>query len=98
MTTPQWSPFALTLLSAIAGVTMSSWNGIQLAEIAREAPKGKVAETTSGATLVVFIGYVAGPALFGLSLAVSGSYRNAFLLTALLSLMPTLALWPSRGA
>jgi MFS family permease len=97
MTAPTWSPLALTLLSAVAGITMSSWNGIQLAEIAREAPKGKVGETTSGATLVVFLGYVLGPALFAASLAASGSYRNAFLVTALLSLMPTLALWPSRG-
>ncbi len=97
LTTPQWSPFSLTLLSAIAGVTMSSWNGIQLAEIAREAPKGKVAETTSGATLVVFIGYVAGPALFGLSLAASRSYATAFMVIAALSLIPSLALWPPRG-
>ena len=77
---------------------MSSWNGIQLAEIAREAPKGKVAETTSGATLVHFIGYVAGPALFGLSLAASRSYATAFMVTAALSLIPSLALWPARGA
>jgi MFS family permease len=97
LTTPQWSPFSLTLLSAIAGVTMSSWNGIQLAEIAREAPKGKVAETTSGATLVVFIGYVAGPALFGLSLAASRSYATAFMVIAALSLIPSLALRPPRG-
>jgi len=97
ITTPRWSPLALMLLSATAGVTMSSWNGIQLAEIAREAPKGKVAETTSGATLVVFLGYVLGPALFATSLSTTHSYAAAFLVTAALSLIPILALWPSRG-
>jgi MFS family permease len=98
MTTPEWSPLALALLSALAGITMSSWNGIQLAEIAREAPKGRVGETTSGATLVVFLGYVLGPAIFAMSLAASGSYRTAFIVTAALSLAATLALWPSRRA
>jgi MFS family permease len=96
ITTPEWSPLGLMLLSALAGITMSSWNGIQLAEIAREASKGKVGETTSGATLVVFLGYVLGPALFAASLAVSGSYRTAFLGTAILSLTPLLALRPPR--
>ncbi|MBV8765423.1 MAG: MFS transporter [Hyphomicrobiales bacterium] len=98
MTNPQWSPAALMLLSAIAGITMSSWNGIQLAEIAREAPKGKVAQTTSGATLVVFFGYVAGPALFAFSLAASRNYATAFALTAVLSLIPVFVLSHARLA
>ena len=33
-------------------------------------------------TLVVFIGYVAGPALFGLSLGASRSYATAFMVTS----------------
>ncbi|MBV8964398.1 MAG: MFS transporter [Hyphomicrobiales bacterium] len=97
MATPNWSSLALTLLSALAGITMSSWNGIQLAEIAREAPKGKVAETTSGATLVVFLGYVLGPALFAASLSTTHSYATAFLVTSALSLIPVLALRSVRG-
>ena len=97
MATPNWSSLALTLLSALAGITMSSWNGIQLAEIAREAPKGKVAETTSGATLVVFLGYVLGPALFAASLSTTHSYATAFLVTSALSLIPALALSSARG-
>ncbi len=96
LVTPSWSVPALILLSAVAGVTVSSWNGIQLAEVAREAPKGRVGETTSGATLVIFIGYVIGPALFGLLLAATGSYPLAFIVTAALSLAAALALWPAR--
>jgi MFS family permease len=98
MTTPQWSPFALALLSALAGVTVSSWNGIQLAEVARQAPKGRIGETTSGATLVIFAGYVLGPALFATLLAATGGYRTAFLASAALSLTALAALWPSHSA
>ena len=94
--TPAWSSLSLVLLSGLAGVTVSSWNGIQLAEVAREAPKGRVGETTSGATLVIFLGYVLGPALFGLLLAWTGEYRPAFLVTAALSLAAALTLWPPR--
>jgi MFS family permease len=94
--TPHWPLFALILLAAFAGVTVSSWNGIQLAEVAREAPKGRVGETTSGATLVIFIGYVLGPALFGLLLAATGGYRLAFLATGALSLAAAITLWPAR--
>ncbi len=88
-TTPDWSPLALTLLAAVAGVTVSSWNGVQLAEIAREAPKGRVGETTSGATLICFVGYIVGPALFAALLAATGSWRAAFLAIAALSLAAT---------
>jgi MFS family permease len=95
--TPQWPTFALILLSALAGVTVSSWNGVQLAEVAREAPKGRVGETTSGATLVIFLGYVLGPALFAFLLAVTGGYRLPFLVTAALSCAAALALWPARS-
>jgi len=97
LTTPSWSTLSLIVLSALAGVTVASWNGIQLAEIARAAPKGRVGETTSGATLVTFIGYIVGPALFGLILAATSSYRVAFLVTAALSLAATASLWRRRS-
>jgi MFS family permease len=96
-TTPAWSTLSLVALSALAGVTVSSWNGIQLAEIAREAPKGRVGETTSGATLVIFMGYVVGPAIFGILVAATSSYRSAFLVTAALSLAATVILRPWRS-
>jgi hypothetical protein len=48
------------MLVAVAGVTVSSWNGLQVAEIARHAPAHLLGEAASGATLLVFIGYVVG--------------------------------------
>ena len=95
---PRRPPLALILLSALAGLTVSSWNESQLAEVAREAPKGRVGETTSGATLVIFVGYVVGPTLFAFLLAQTGGYRLPFLVTAALSLAAALALWPRSGA
>ncbi|SDR50432.1 Cyanate permease [Rhizobiales bacterium GAS191] len=97
LTTPEWSVPALILLAAVAGITVSSWNGIQLAEIAREAPKGRVGETTSGATLLTFVGYILGPALFAILLTATSSYRVAFLVMAALSLAATASLWPKRA-
>jgi MFS family permease len=35
-----------------------------MAEIAGLAPPKRIADATSGSTLVVFLGYVAGPSLF----------------------------------
>jgi MFS family permease len=51
-------------LATAAGFFACSWNGIYMAEIARLAPPKRIADATSGSTLVVFLGYVAGPSLF----------------------------------
>jgi MFS family permease len=76
--TPDWSFGSLALLAAISGVTISSWNGLMLAEIAAIVPSGWVAQATSGTTMLVFIGYVVGPTVFSLLLDLSGSYTLAF--------------------
>ncbi len=88
---------ALLATSAIAGLTVSSWNGIQLAEIARASPPGTVSQTTSAATLFIFVGYAIGPIAFAVVLALADSYRLAFLLVAAVSLLPLLTLSPSRS-
>ncbi len=92
-TGPGWSFAALMALSAVAGVTVTSWNGVQLAEIARLAPAGRVSEATAGATLVTFIGYVVGPAGFAGLLALTGSYPATFLVVAALCLVGFGSLW-----
>ena len=38
-TGPSWSFAGLVTLAAVAGVTITSWNGVQLAEVARLAPQ-----------------------------------------------------------
>ena len=53
-----------------------------MAEIARLAPPDKVAVATSGSTLFVFVGYVAGPALFSVLVTLTGGWLVPFLFTA----------------
>ena len=88
-----WPFWLLIAIAGIGGVTVSSWNGMQLAEIARLAPRARVAEALAGSTIVIFIGYVVGPAIFA-TLAAITSYRYAFLFVAITTF---LAVWPLRA-
>ena len=72
----------VALLAGAVGFVGASWNGIVMAEVARLAPLDKVAVATSGSTLFIFLGYVAGPAAFSGVVTMTGSWRLAFLLTA----------------
>lgn len=92
LTSPAWDFTVLCGLALTAGVTVSSWNGVQLAEIASLAPAGKVAVTSAGATIVTFIGYVAAPLLFSLLLGTTGRYDIAFAVTGIASLGALLGL------
>ena len=99
-TSPAWSPAALMALAGVAGVTVSSWNGLQVAEIARYAPPRLVGEAASGATLLVFLGYVLGPALFAALVAATGRFDLAFAAAALVTLLalPGLVGRPDRAS
>ena len=68
-TTADWSFGGLALVCGIAGVTVTSWNGVHLAEVARLAPRNRVSEATSGGAIVTFMGYVIGPSGFAMVLA-----------------------------
>ncbi len=92
-TTPDWSFAALVVLSGIAGITVTSWNGVHLAEIARLSPVGRVSESTSGASLVTFFGYVIGPAGFAAVLALTDSYPATFMVVAATCLTGVATLW-----
>jgi MFS family permease len=89
---PAWPFWAVILLAGVAGITVSSWNGVQIAEVARPAPHDKVAETTSGATIVVFIGYVVGPAGFATIAALTGRFDVGYLAVAATAAVAFLAL------
>lgn len=92
LTTTAWPFWALAVLAAIAGITVSSWNGVQIAEVARAAPPGLVSETTAGATILIFIGYVVGPAGFAAVIAATGRYDVAYFVVAGLALLAVAAL------
>ena len=77
-TTPAAPFWAVALLAGIGGVTVSSWNGVQIAEVARLAPRHLVGETTAGSTILIFLGYIAGPSAFAALVAATARYDLAF--------------------
>lgn len=95
---PGWPSWLFYGLSAVAGITVSSWNGVQIAEIARRSPAGHIREAASGATIIVFLGYVAGPLSFALIVATTGRFDLGFLLCAAAGLLGFLLLATKPGA
>jgi MFS family permease len=89
----------LALIAVLCGFFGASWNGISLAEVARLAPPGKVAEATAGSTIFVFLGYVAGPSIFATLVSLTGSWTlPQILVAAQLLVMATLVGFSLRRA
>ncbi len=74
LATPEWSFPIYCVIAAIAGVTVSSWNGVQLSEIARACPPSLVREASAAATLVIFLGYVVAPSAFAMVLSLTSRF------------------------
>jgi MFS family permease len=91
-----WSHGAILALAGIAGVTVSSWNGVQMSEVARLAPKGSIAEASAGATIVIFLGYVVGPLMMSWLLTATHGYGSGFLAVAATTLLALLGLRGER--
>jgi len=68
----------LLVLAAVFGLTAIGWNGVQLAEVARNAPPGEAGAITGASAFVAFSGVVVGPPLFGLIATLTGAYRVSF--------------------
>lgn len=83
LVTPQWPYWAVLTLMVVGGCTVSSWNGVQIAQVARFARPGTIGESITGSTLIVFVGNVAGPALFVVIDALGGDFRIGFVVSAL---------------
>lgn len=86
----------LACLMFIFGATASGWNGVYLAEVARQAPAGLVGMATSGTLACTFLGVLLGAPLFGLVVSSRGGYAAAFSLEALLALGAALLLMTFR--
>jgi len=80
-------PFALVAaLSVALGATVIGWNGVFLAETARQSPEGKVSEATGGVMVITFLGSVIGPPVLSGLLAATESYAAGFALLAVSAL------------
>lgn len=87
----------LTVLMFIFGASASGWNGVYLAEVARQAPAGSVGLATSGTLACTFLGVLLGAPLFGLVASGAGSYSAAFCMQALLVSAAAVTLWWVRS-
>lgn len=77
-----WPRMAMTMLCAAFGATAIGWNGVYLAEVAREAPPGKTVEATGGALFFTFFGVLVTPPLFAAIVESGGTYGAAFAVVA----------------
>lgn len=75
-----WPLTALMAVAGLSGLSVATWNGLFMAEVAGLAPE-RVGEAAAGATFFVFATYVVMPPLAGLVIAGFG-YRAAFVMAA----------------
>jgi len=91
LTTTAWPTWSIVALAIVGGCSVSSWNGLQIAEVARLAPRDAVSETITGSTLLVLIAFIVGPVLVGVVVALGGGFGVGFTAAALVTLI---GLWP----
>ncbi|PLC50821.1 MFS transporter [Pollutimonas subterranea] len=84
------SMLLLIVVLSVFGSSAVGWNGVYLAEVARQAPKGQASMATGGTLAMTFLGVVIGPPLFGLVAGSFGSYSLAY---ATLIVPAGLCLW-----
>lgn len=89
--TPAWPPAAYIAAALVIGLTVGTWNGLYLAEIARLAPQEKIASATAAAAVFGFATYTITPPLVGLLVWQYG-WVTAFRVVALAALFAGLVL------
>ena len=94
--TVQTSMVWLYLVLMVLGATAIGWNGVYLAEVARQAPSGHAGMATGGTLGFTFLGVLCGPPLFGVAAARFGSYGDAYALLIIPALIIAVLLWISR--
>jgi hypothetical protein len=68
----------LMVVLFVFGATALGWNGVYLAEVARQAPPGMAGVATGGTLAITFFGVMLGPPMFGGLAGLFGSYRVGF--------------------
>lgn len=70
--------YLVLVILAVFGMSAIGWNGVYLAEVARQAPAGQASVATGGTLAFTFLGVVLGPPVFGALAGATGSYRSGF--------------------
>ena len=78
-----WPMALLLAVAALLGCAGIGWNGVYLAEVARQAPPGRIGMATGGTLLFTYMGVTFGAPAFGALTSISGSYRLPFAALAL---------------
>jgi len=87
-----WPRAALFAGAGLTGLSVATWNGLFLAEIAKLAPPEMVGEATASATFFTFLAYMVAPPLFGTLVWFAG-YSAAYYCVAVVVLGAAVALW-----
>ncbi len=90
---PVLNNYGVWALLLLFGASAIGWNGVYLAEVARQAPEGKASVATGGTLTFTFLGVVLGPPLFGGLSTVFGHYGAGFYALAGVSSLCSLVLW-----
>ncbi|SHH85392.1 MFS transporter [Pollutimonas bauzanensis] len=93
---PTWPLWIIVVLAFVAGCSVASWNGVQIAEVARLSPPKLISETAAGSSILVNLVNMLAPALFAAFVAVSGRYDYAFACTGASGLL-VIAFLPRKG-
>ncbi|MDP6352690.1 MAG: MFS transporter [Alphaproteobacteria bacterium] len=96
---PDWSIGGILAAAVFAGICISGWPGVYLAEVARSVPQQTVGAATGGTVFFSFLGTVIGPAGFSLIVAATDRYAPAFAIfgTAALIVATILLVGHARG-
>ncbi len=78
-----WGLLDITIVAIAFNISAISWHGLLLAETARLAPKEHVGGVTGGVLSFTSIAMMIYPAIYGIILALTGSYSLGFLLAAI---------------
>lgn len=92
--TPHW---ILYIILITLGSTAIGWNGVFLAEVARQAPPGMASMATGGALGFTFMGVLFGPPLFGVAASSLHSYGTSYALLLVPASVIVVLLWQSRA-
>ena len=90
-------PMLLVLaILVVFGASATGWNGVFLAEVARQAPAGEASVATGGTLAITFFGVVLGPPAFGAISGLFESYRAGYAALALPLILSGVALLRGR--
>jgi MFS family permease len=96
--TPQMPRALVVAVLFVFGASAIGWNGVYLAEVARQAPVGLAGLATGGTLAITFLGVVLGPPVFGALSGLFGSYRAGFVALAVPLALAAWGLWRPAAA